>query len=112
MRFDTRHVFHRPQIGIEVERLAQRHIHTGRAAGDGRGHGALQRNAIPAHGFHGRLVDGFSLVGGAVGASGDLLPIDLHARGFQDAACRGGYFGPDSFSRDEGNFVSDHCISL
>jgi len=54
----------------------------------------------------------FFLVGGAVGPPGDLFPVDLHARGFQDAASRGGYFRPDSFARDESNFVSDHCILL
>ncbi len=112
MRFDARDVFHRTQIGVEFERFAQRHVYAGRAAGDSGGHGALQRNAILAHGFHGRLIDGFALVGRAVGSSGDLLPLDLHARGFQNAARRRSHFRPDSFAGDKGNFVSDHCISL
>src|SRR6266581_2958859 len=93
-------VFSRTQIGVEVEGLAQRDVHAGRTAGDGRGHGALQRNTVPAHGFHGCLVDGFSLVGRAVGASRDLFPIDLHPRGFQDAAGRSGNFRPNSFAGD------------
>src|SRR3989442_16022761 len=49
MRFNTRHVFHGTQICIQVERFAQCHVHAGCAAGDGRGHSALKRNAVPSH---------------------------------------------------------------
>src|SRR5229473_5094409 len=112
VRFNTRHVFDRSQIGVKVERFTQRHVHAGCAASDGRSHRALQRNAIPAHGFDGQLVDACSLVGGIGSAPANLFPIELHPSGFQDAARRGGYFRANSFAGDKGNFVSNHCIQL
>ena len=110
MRFYAGQILHRTQIGVEVERLAQRHIDTGRATGDGRGHGPLQRNAIFSHRFHGQLADELSAFRGLVGASFELFPIDLDTRSFQDTTRGRGHFRPDAFAGNQCDFVSHRGI--
>ncbi len=36
----------------------------------------------------------------------------MYTGSFQDAAGRNGYFRPDTFAGNKGNFVFDHCILI
>ena len=112
MGFYAWEVLHGPQIGVKVERFSQRHIDARRTTCNRGGHGALQGDAVATDGIDGRLIDALSLVGGLIGAAGDYFPLDLHTRGFQNAACGGGHFRADAFTGNKRNWMLHGRISL
>ena len=110
--FHAGDVFHRPQIGVKIQRLAKRHVDAGRASGNSCCHGAFQGHAVAAHGTDGFLIYALVVVGRAGGSPGDFLPFDLHACGFQNAARGTGHFRADAFAGNERNLMLHGCISL
>jgi prepilin-type N-terminal cleavage/methylation domain-containing protein len=102
----------RTQIGEKVQGLAQRNVDARSAAGDSRAGGTLQGDAVAAHGVDGRLVDTLAGFAGAVGAGSEFFPVDLHARGVDNAAGGRRDFGANAFARDDCDFVPHGCIVL
>src|SRR5579863_232983 len=100
-RADTRQLFHRPEVGVEVELLAQRHVEALVSAA----HGRRQRAFEPHPGAPQRL--DHRVKAGIFRAPPDhrrhfaLLPLDIGARGFEQSKGGGGYFGSDAVARNE-----------
>ena len=107
-RLQARQHAHRPEIDVEAELLAQRHVDALVAAGDGRGGGALQADA---RGFErGEDVVGnqLALLGQRAHAGLHALPFDGDAGGFDRAHGGFGHFGSDAVAGDERNLVGHH----
>ena len=74
--------------------------------------GPFQRHVIAPHRLDRGLADQLAFFRALVGAPFQFFPIDLHARGFQDAPHCGGDFRADAFAGDQRDFVSHRCIIL
>jgi hypothetical protein len=102
---DARQIPHRAQIRIQVQRLAEAHVHAREAGADRRGDRSFQRDLVPADGVD--QLDGQRLAGALERphARQVMLPLDRHAGRFQDANNRFGHFRSDAVARNEGDGV-------
>src|SRR5690606_2456701 len=109
---DARDALDRPQVGVEVERLAQADVGTARAAAHGGRRRPLQRHAAARD-----LLDG-GVREVAAGADLDLgarvgpLPLDLHAGRVDHFPGRLDDLGSDSIAWDVGDLVCHRLPSL
>ncbi|MNT43971.1 hypothetical protein D3C72_1804700 [compost metagenome] len=93
--------------GVEVQALAQAHVHRAEAGADGGADGALERHLVAADALEHGVGQGV-LVARAlhVGHAGfDLLPLELDAGGFQDAGGGAGDLGTDAVAGDQSDTI-------
>ena len=100
-RRGTGQVRHRPQVRVEIERLAQPDVHAGEPLRDRRGDRPLQRDPGPAdrsEQFRRKRAAG-ALEGDHAGVM--AVPVDRHARRFEHAQHRLGHLRADAVARNQ-----------
>src|SRR5262249_38946247 len=89
--------------GVELELFAERDVYAGSASGDGRGHRALECDAIAPYGFDRGGIE--ELTCAFAGSGLNFFPLNLSAGSVNDLARGRGYFGADAFARNQCHFV-------
>ena len=102
----AREVLHRPQVGVEVERLAQPDVHAGEPFADRRRDRPLQRDLVPLDRLEQlrreRLVEALERRDPGI----VLLPFDRQRRRLEDSRDRFRDFRADAVAGDERDGVS------
>ena len=100
-RLQARQHAHRPEVDVEPQLLAQRHVDALVAAGDGRGRGTLQADARDLERGEHVVGDQLALLGQRAHAGLHALPLDANAGGFHRAHGGLGHFGSDAVAGNE-----------
>ena len=82
---DSRQIADRPEVGEQLELLAQRDIDAGESAADRRGYRALQADVRALDRLRQLFRDVFVIFLVGFGAGRVAFPLELDAGGFQDA---------------------------
>ena len=107
---------HRPEAGVQVVLLAQRHVDGRKAATDGRCRGSFDGDAVLLDGFKQCLGDEFAGARKGVSAGVEAVPFEraagLSAGGFYDAdhSCRN--LRTNSVARYQCDFVRRHLFGF
>ena len=109
-RLHTRHAAHRTDVRVEVEALAQRHVNTRKAAGDGRGDWTLEAEMGPFQRFNDMRREHLARLLNDVPGQFGTLPGNIHARSGYSADRSVGHFGPDTIPRNQRNSISHFLI--
>ena len=109
-RFDPGQILDRPQIGIEIESLAQLDIDAAKSFAHRRRHRPFESDLGLVERIHQRPRDGRPMFFQSLGAGQMGIPINFCAGGFDDFQCRLDYFGTDPIARNQRNFMRhDNC---
>src|SRR5271169_426020 len=95
-RGNVREVADGPEVGEELETLAQLDVDAGETAADGRGYGALQSDAGAFDGFAEFFGNVFVVFLEGFGAGGEAFPFEFDAGGFNHANRGLDDFGADT----------------
>ncbi len=101
-----------PEVGEQLELLAQRDVDAGEAAADRRRHRAFQPDVRALNGFGQLFWDVLVVFLEGFGAGGIALPLELDAGGFQNANCGVHDLGADTIAGNQRNFVGRCHMSL
>ena len=110
LRGDSRQVDDRPEVGKQLELLAQRHIDAGEASAHRSGDRSLEPDvrALDRLGqFFGNVLLVFRE---GLGPGGKTLPFKLYAGGFQDTNACLYNFRPDTIAGNQRNYIC-HVLS-
>src|SRR6185369_9530786 len=91
-----------PEIRIELELFTQRDVDAGKAAADWRGDGPLQRDLVSFDRLREIFWNVFAVLRISVSTGGIGLPLEFHARRFEDANRRIDHFRSNAVARDQG----------
>ena len=104
-RRDVRKIADGAEVGVQLEALAQGDVDAGKAAADGRGDGALERDMGALEGVNQFLGKILVVLLESIGAGFLALPLKLHPGGFEDAHRGRGDLGANAVAGDEGDSV-------
>ena len=102
------HPFHRAgraQVGVQVQRLAERHVDASKATADRCGDGALERDLVALDRLEDVLRERRSVLGDRRFAGHDGLPFEADPGRIEDAARRLRQLRTDAVAGDEGHTV-------
>ena len=105
MRFQPGQILDGPEVGKQLELLAQGNVDALEAAADGRRDRPLQRHAVALDGFVERGGNVLAEYLECLGAGGKALPLKLHAGGLENANHRLRYLRPDAVAWNQRYFV-------
>jgi hypothetical protein len=105
LRLETRKIADGPEVGEQVELLAEGDIDAFEAAADGGGNGALESYLVTGDGVAEIGGDEFAENFEGLGSSGEAFPLPLDAGSFEDAEDGLRNFRADAVAGDEGDFV-------
>ena len=105
LRVEAGQIANRPQVGEEIELLAQRDVDALESAADRRRHRPFQRHAVALDRLVERRGNVFAVNLERLGTCGKPLPLELRAGSLKDAHHRLRHFGPDAVAGNQRNFV-------
>ena len=108
LRFQAGKILDGPEVGEEVEFLAQRDVDALEAASDRRGDRPFERHFVALNGFVERRGNVLAEDLEGFGAGGVALPIEVDAGGFKDADDGLRDFGADAVAGDQRDLVGLH----
>ena len=94
-----------PEIGEQIELLAQRDVDALEAAADRRRHRPFERHLVALDRLVERRGNVLAVNLERLGAGGEALPLELHAGGLKNAHHRLRNFRPDAVAGNQRNFV-------
>ena len=102
---DVRQVPDRTEVGVQLKMFSEFDVNAGEASANRRGHRPLQPNTGALDGVDQLFWDVFPILFISLSSGFVNLPLELHARGFQNAHGRLSNFRADAIAGNESNLV-------